>query len=415
MDALFTNHRILVNRKENKASIYLSLETGVRFFFGKTTFEGDFISHGLLERMMPYKEGDPFSTRALVQLRQSFYNSEYFESVEVEAGEVASGKTSVPVRVVIEPKNPNKYAMGVGYGTDTGIRGTIEWTNRRLNRYGHQLRIALQPSERKSLLGGVYSIPIKDPRKDRLSLLAKWEKENFENTETEKRSTTISYDHIREAGEYSLYFNFLDENFDTGIETGHSSLFMPGMKTTLRIADDRLVTKRGLRTTLNLTGSHESLLSDASFFQAFLASKGIWSFFETWRGIGRFQLGWTVIDDFEDIPPSLRFYAGGDESVRGYRYKSIAPQDSKGDVLGGQYLLTYSLELEKRFSEDWSGAVFFDSGEAFDSWTDLAMKNGAGFGIRWNAPFGQVRLDIANALSDGGGSWRIHFNIGADL
>ena len=414
-DVIFTRHTVEVNRENRSAAISLVLDTGLRYLFGPTTFDADFLNHAMLFRTLPYKEGDPFSPRSLIQLRQSLYSSDYFSSVEVKAGEAEKDSHQIPVHVFLKPGKRNRFGFGLGYGTDTGLRGTIDWTNRRLNSYGHQFNLTLQPSERKSYFGGVYTIPIKNPRKDRLSWLVKWEKEDFDNTETEQRSTSLSYDHIRAAGEYSIYLKFLDEDYDTGVETGHATLLMPGLKSTFRIADDRLVTKKGISATLSLTGAGNEIISDTTFIQASIASKGIYSFFEEWRMIGRFQFGGTMINTIYELPPSLRFYAGGDQSVRGYAYKSIGPRDPFGNVLGGRYLMTYSIELERTLFDNWSGALFFDSGDSYNSFSNIAMKQGAGFGLRWNAPFGQVRLDFANALSEGGDAWRIHFNVGADL
>ena len=155
--------------------------------------------------------------------------------------------------------------------------------------------------------------------------------------------------------------------------------------------------------------------SDISFSQALLSSKAILTFFEQYRVIGRFQLGGTLVDNVVDLPPTLRFYAGGDQSVRGYEYKSIGLTDPAGNILGGSHLITYSLELERTLFDNWSAALFFDSGDATNSLAELNMRNGAGIGLRWNAPFGQVRLDVANAISENDNSWRIHFNVGADL
>ena len=121
------------------------------------------------------------------------------------------------------------------------------------------------------------------------------------------------------------------------------------------------------------------------------------------------------MDDIFELPPTLRYYAGGDQSVRGYGYRTIGPLDADGNVVGGKNLLVYSLELERALFDEWSAAVFYDCGGASDGWTDITMKSGAGVGVRWKAPFGQVRLDLAKALDDGGNSWRIHFTIGADL
>jgi translocation and assembly module TamA len=176
-----------------------------------------------------------------------------------------------------------------------------------------------------------------------------------------------------------------------------------------------LKTKNGIRVTADLTGANEDVVSDATFLQGSLSAKAILSFFEQWRVIGRFHLGATLIDTLSDLPPSLRYYAGGDQSVRGYAYKSIGPTDAAGNVVGAKHLVVYSLELELTLFGNWSAALFFDSGDAPDELIDLSMKNGAGIGIRWNAPFGQVRLDVADALSEGESSWRIHFTVGADL
>lgn len=414
-DAVFNRNIVKVDRENRLASIMLSLATGPRYFFGPTTFEADFLNKNLLRRMLPYAEGDPFSPRQIIQLRQGFFNSDYFSTVEVKTDDVLPGTVHVPVTVSLRPKNPNKYGLGVGYGTDTGFRGSLEWTNRRLNRYGHQFNMQLQPSERKNNFGMAYTIPIYDPRTDRLAILGKWEKEDFDNTSSEARNMTISYDHISGTGDYSVYLEYLDADYEIGLEAGHATLLKPGIRSTWRLADDRLKTKNGIRVTVDLTGSSEDVVSDATFLQASLSAKAILTFFKQWRVIGRFQLGGTLVDSLSELPPSLRFYAGGDQSVRGYAYKSIGPTDSAGNVIGARHLVAYSLELERKLFGNWSAAIFFDSGDAPDALTDLRMKNGAGVGIRWNAPFGQVRLDVADAISEGKSSWRIHFTVGADL
>ncbi|GAB4334885.1 MAG: autotransporter assembly complex family protein [Desulfobulbaceae bacterium] len=414
-DAVFTEKTVAVDRRKRSARITLILDTGPLYFFGQTSFDADFINHDLLHRMLPYAEGEPFSPRKIVQLRQSFLNSEYFGGVEVETGDTLPGSTEVPVFIQLQPKARNRFGLGIGYGTDTGFRGSAGWTNRLVNRYGHQLNVELQPSERKNNIGAVYTIPIRDPKKDRLSVKGEWEKETYDNTDTAKINTALSYDHIRENGEYSAYLNFLDEDFSIGRQSGHATLLRPGITVTWRLADDRLRTTDGMRLSLDVSGASREIVSDVSFLQAAIRGKGIVTFLPEWRLIGRFQFGATLIDDMADLPPSLRYYAGGDESVRGYGYKSIGPTDGEGNVLGASHLLTWSVELERTLFGNWSAAVFFDSGDATDSLVELKMRRGAGAGLRWNAPFGQVRLDVANAVGEGGGGWRIHFNVGADL
>lgn len=414
----FHSSRVEVNRKESSAAIKLELATGPRYLVGPLNFQADFIDHALLEKITPIHEGDPFSPKALTRLRQSLYNAGYFTSVDInyDLSQAHPGSNKVPLTIVLSPNLAHKYGIGLGYGTDTGPRGTLAYSNRHINSLGHQLDLQWQPSQRKSNFGGVYTIPIGDPKRDRLTITGKYETENFDNTETETLNAIVSHDHFRRWGEYSTYLQYLRENYDTGAEfdRDRSSFVIPGIKSTIFWADDRIATDKGLRLTASFIGSEKGMLGDADFVQASLRAKGIYSFFEKWRIIGRSELGTTLVDDLYALPPSLRFYAGGDQNVRGYGYKQIAPTDSEGNLLGGKHLFTYSIELERNLLESWSGAMFYDSGTAMDKFSDLTMHSGAGVGLRWNGVFGQVRLDLAKAL-DESGTWRIHFTLGADL
>jgi translocation and assembly module TamA len=128
----------------------------------------------------------------------------------------------------------------------------------------------------------------------------------------------------------------------------------------------------------------------------------------------RVGLGATLVDETESLPVSLRFFAGGDNSVRGYGYKALGPLDDDGNVRGGRYLLTGSVEYEHPiFGDDWWGAAFVDAGNAFDEEPDLEV--GYGVGVRWFSPIGRVRLDLAFPVDTSDDDWRIHFGLGAAL
>lgn len=416
--AVFRSSRVAVSKKHRTAAIHLELVTGLRYLIGPLRFDADFIDHDLLKKITPVHEGDPFSPKALTRMRQSLYNAGYFTSVDINSNldQALPGSNKVPITIVLTPNLAHKYGIGLGYGTDTGARGTLEYTNRHINRFGHQLDLQGQPAQRKSNFGGVYTIPIGDPKRDRLSLTGRYQTEEYDNTRTDTLNATISHDHFRGWGEFSTYFRFLDENYDTGTEadTDHTRFLIPGIKGALVWADDRIATTRGIRLAATVMGSKEDVLANADFLQTTLQAKGIYTFWEQWRLVGRSEIGTTLVDDIYAISPSLRFYAGGDQSVRGYGYKKIAPTDDEGNLLGGKNLLTYSLEVERNLIEQWSGAVFYDSGTVSDTFAGGTMHSGAGVGLRWNGIFGQIRLDLAKAL-DEEGSWRIHFTMGADL
>jgi translocation and assembly module TamA len=120
------------------------------------------------------------------------------------------------------------------------------------------------------------------------------------------------------------------------------------------------------------------------------------------------------VEDFGKLPTTERFFAGGDQSVRGYDYQSLAPEDASGDVIGGQYLTVGSIELDYLVVGNFGAAVFVDSGNAADDFLP-SLKTGAGIGFRWRSPVGMLRIDVAHPFDDGNGGFRLHISIGPSL
>src|SRR5690606_17764014 len=104
------------------------------------------------------------------------------------------------------------------------------------------------------------------------------------------------------------------------------------------------------------------------------------------RLILRAALGAMVVDDFDALPPELRFFAGGDRSVRGFDYQEIGEVNETGGVIGGKYLTVASAEYEYYFLQNWGAAVFVDAGDAYSS--SFEANVGAGIGLRWRSPVG---------------------------
>src|SRR5690606_2460729 len=132
------------------------------------------------------------------------------------------------------------------------------------------------------------------------------------------------------------------------------------------------------------------------------------------RIISRADAGFTEADELIELPSSVRFFAGGDNSVRGYAYESLGPTNDDGDVVGGRHLLTGSIEYDHLFLPSWSAAIFIDGGNAFDTVDTFEALYGYGVGIRWRSPIGPIRLDVAGP-SDQRDAFRIHVSMGPDL
>ncbi len=414
IEAKFEKHEIRVHRFSHEADIELLLNTGHRFLFGQTYSDQKIINQELLSRYLPYKEGDPYSPRAISKLQSILYETGFFSGVTVEPEFDKVRELRVPVALGLTPALRNRYSVGLGYGTDTGMRTKMEWRNRLFNDRGHKVNSSLQLSEKINRVGAAYEIPVADPRYDALKYAGSWASEKWTDTQTELLSVAAALSHTGPRYQYGASLEARNENYDVGVTSGSSVLLLPGGSWSVVVAQNRFNTENGWRFSVDLKGADKAFFSDASFVQAQAGMKGIMSLFDKWRLIGRFTLGGTVVDSINSLPPSLRFYAGGDQSVRGYAYKSIGPVDASGTVIGGRYLVVGSMEVERKLDERWSVAAFYDTGQAMDS-LNVDLKKSVGVGGRITLPFGQIRVDVAVPLLEEEHSVRFHINMGADL
>ena len=172
---------------------------------------------------------------------------------------------------------------------------------------------------------------------------------------------------------------------------------------------------RGWRATGKYQFASDALLSDTTLHRVTADLKGIHSLGDSVRGIVRAGGGALGTDDILDIPVSLRFFAGGDQSVRGYDYESIGPRDALGNLVGGLYQAEASIEFDYRFAERWLVAAFADRGAAFNGSSDAEFVTGVGAGIRWLSPIGPLRLDFAWGVSTDDMPFNVHFYMGPEL
>ena len=160
-------------------------------------------------------------------------------------------------------------------------------------------------------------------------------------------------------------------------------------------------------------GTSDKLLSDIDLARVTLQSKWLRSFGQS-RLIFRTELGALATDNFTQVPSSLRFFAGGDQSVRGFGYQTLAPRNSEGELIGGRYLYTGSVEYAYPFADNWRLAMFIDAGNAGDEMFDNPAT-GYGLGIHWSTVVGPVRVYLARGENEIENTWRMHFSLGGAL
>ncbi len=414
LKAQLTRHEVQVDLERYEARAIIHFDTGPRYRFGPVTFEKTDLSPSLLMRFVPFQTGDPYSANQLFQLQNALADSDYFEQVEVDADPTKATDLEVPVTVRLKESRRNRYAFGIGYGTDTGPRGSASWLRRRINRYGHRLGADAEISQIQSRLTARYVVPLKEPLTDQFITSANWLDEHLPTRDNRTALLSASLTHQRGSWQRALSMNFLHENFDLGTESGSATVLYPEGAWTYVAADNRIYTMRGMRLLFDVRGTAEALLSDTSFFQTRAQGKWIHRIGSEGRAIARADLGYTALTNITALPASLRFYAGGDQSVRGYAYNSLGPKDAAGDVIGGKYLLVGSLEYEHHLTGRWSAAVFYDAGNAMNTLSG-PLEQGAGIGVGWRSPIGLIRVYVASALSRSGNPLRLHVVIGPDL
>ena len=428
LDARLLTHRVEVRRADRSAVIKLAWQAGPRYRYGKVHFEGSQLEEGFLDRYVPFKSGDYFSQAQLLQLQQALNGADYFAVVNVlpDVDEAKAGVVDIDVQLA--PAKRTIYTGGPFIGTDTGfgLRGGIErrWVNRR----GHKWKNELVLAQRLKTVSTLYSIPMPGDNQRSFNFGANYRDANTATSQSRTlelvaNETRLWHDWTRTLGVHALDGTFTvgkigNEPDDTpGIEHGRSTEVFAEASLSRKQADNFDFVHRGWSVNLAARSTAGSLLSDARFSQLTADAKWIRAFGANQRNrlILRGSAGYTWTDDFTALPPLLRFFAGGDRSVRGYGYQSIGPLNSYGRVIGGKNLLVGSTEVEHYFTRNWGMAAFVDAGNAF-SGVDYQAKIGAGLGVRWRSPVGMIRVDLGTPIHNSQvHGVELHVVIGPDL
>jgi translocation and assembly module TamA len=420
LDAAFEENQIRVDLASYTSDVILHFNTGPRYRFGPVHFNQDFLDPDLLKGYITWKQGDPIDVNELLKLQDALSDSPYFQRVEVVTRQEEAQGLEVPIEVNLTASKHQKWSAGAGYGTDTGPRGTVALELRRINRRGHRGQTEARISQIEKRFSASYQIPGPYPRTDVLTYQAGYADLNTDTSQSHSALVGAGLTQARGSWREAFGLNYQIEDFEVGVDEGRSKLLIPQASWSRVKADDRISATHGHRVQIDLRGADESLLSNASFLQGEVEGKLIRSFADRFRLITRAQVGWTETGQFRELPPTLRFFAGGDQSVRGYAYQALGPLDEAGHVIGGESLLTGSVEVEYRFLqkwrflEKWGVAAFFDAGNAMTSFSG-SLEEGAGVGLRWVSPIGPIRADAAWALTEPGRPVRFHLTVGPDL
>ncbi|HET8730328.1 MAG TPA: autotransporter assembly complex family protein [Moraxellaceae bacterium] len=421
-DADWEVHTVDVDPVARTADVELVYASGARYRFGAVTFAkttggpaDDLLRPDLLRRFCTFKEGEPYDADRLIKFNRALLDSRFFSEVRVHAARERATDNTVPIEVTLAASKPNNVDVGLGYSTDVRERVTLKWQRPLVNDRGHSIEVGTEVSPVRSSLDAKYTVPLTHPLNDTLQYLYGVRREEVQDVVTWNTVVGVQRQIKADNGWQRTYsLRALRDTTETPIDTVKKDLVLPG------IGFDRVRSRGGVdpswgdRQFYQFETASTEFLSDANL----VSMRAGWRLLRTYEGrhqiLLRGDAGTIITDNFSDVPQSMRFFAGGDQSIRGYAYKSVSPHDANGIAIGARNLLTGSMEYDYEFMPRWRGAVFTDVGNAFDSPRE-PMKVGSGFGIRWVSPVGPIRFDLAWPVSEAKQNLRIHFSMGPNL
>ena len=434
-----TESKIAIKQQYQYADINLHYNSGPRYQFGEVTFNDFNLAPELLSSLIPFQQNQYYSTDAFHELQNQLQSTQYFGSIIAVPGDKIEDKVNhkytIPINVSLNKAKSHQFDFGIGYATDTDFRLSAAWRTPLINKYGHFQETKFEYSRINPTGKFIYSIPLSHPRNDLLQFQISIENEDYADQKTKFFSTKIGRLVSNNFWQRQIYMRYhqegwkyeLDENSPNIDWSEDSAAYViPGVtwSRTKRVGSP-LDPREGFRQTYNIEGAHLKAGSDNSFFRI----HGRWNYITTFqdkhRLVTRAEYGAIYVDRDAELAPSLRFYAGGDQSIRGFAYQSIGstiPPSSdpvKGDpiVVGSTRLMVASMEYQYYWNNKWRIALFTDGGSPANKGE---FEPGYSFGSGWHyiSTVGAIKLDAAYGINDHdnkANGWRLHINLGAEL
>ncbi|EPW6909460.1 autotransporter assembly complex protein TamA [Vibrio parahaemolyticus] len=412
----FKLNKLEVIPELNEANVRLHYDSGIRYHFGPVEITGSQIWENRVESMRPFEIGEPYLVSDVGEYNQNLSNTDWFSSVFVEPdlSKLEDGR-ELPIKVSLAPAAKNQIETGIGYSTDTGVRGTLKWKKPWVSARGHSFNTALSLSKPEQTITAGYKIPLDDVLREYYQL--QFGLKHLDNRDTESLESNLAVERhwLTDGGWHkTVYVRHLYENFSQGLQDDGVQFVLPGATFSRTRVRGGSMPMWGDKQSVTVEYGDPALLSETRVLRLLGRSSWIRGIGENHRGLFRLEGGANITEEFEKLSPSLRFFAGGDNNIRGYGYESISPVDESGALTGAKYILSSTLEYQYRVYGNWWAATFYDIGDAFNDTPE--WKSGAGVGIRWASPVGPVSFDFAWGLDEKpNNEFRIHFSLGPEL
>ena len=417
-DAKWPARKLEVSIKKNSAVVTFVINTGVRYQYGSIEITSDTPAEKYIRSLAPFTQGQPYKSTYIADYNLKLSSTPYFASVRVYADITARKNAQVPIKVEVTPKPANSFEIGGGFSTDLGPRVRFKWSKPWITEDGHYLDTNMNIAEKQQDLSMAYTVPVDDPNDDlwRFSVGYKLEDELADDTYSEILTAQLQRQWLTEDKWVRTAFLRRDqETFRLGDDPKESTeMLMPGISYARKNLKGGTTPYWGEQWLISAEFGLDDVLSSTNLLRVQLQHAWLRTYLNKHLVFLKANIGAMLVDDINNVPYSLRFYAGGDQSVRGFAYQSISPENDDGELIGGKYLLAGTMEYNYQFAQNWRAALFVDGGTATNDFSD-EFEVGAGFGFRYLTPVGPVRIDHAWGLTKDSKSTRLSITIGPEI
>nr|WP_238937604.1 autotransporter assembly complex family protein [Pseudoalteromonas sp. S16_S37] len=415
-DFKWIKSELLINKRERIAKAVWQLDSGLRYRFGKLSVSKSTQASEYIQSLSTFEFNSSFDSALLSDYTLALNATPYFSSAKVYPLLKDRKNGLLPIKVDVVDKPANSFEVGGGYSTDLGVKGRLKWSRPWVTDDGHFFEGNVSLSERRQDVTGSYTIPVADPNNDVWRVLGGLQVNDDLQQGIESRIWNVQLQRQWLTDDYWIRTAFIKREHETTEQEGDvfkSEMLLPGISYAKKQSKGGATPYWANERLISLEVASDSLISSTSLVKARWNNAWLRNYEHKHFVINRINLGAIVVDDIHSVPFNMRFFAGGDQSIRGFSYHSVGPKEGSKDI-GGKYLVTGSLEYNYQFLPSWRAALFVDAGTATNDFSEK-WSVGAGFGFRYLTPVGPIRLDHAWGVSKDSKSTRLSIVIGPEI
>jgi len=436
-----------VDLNDNSANITFDIDPDKLYNFGDIHIAGheDYVREEVIRRAVIFKSGEKFAVKDIDESRRNLFDLNIFKTAVIKPGDPNTENKTLPVDIIVKPRKKRSVKLGIGYGTDDGLRLQAALSYRNLT--GRADRLTLR-ARRSDIVEGVYAeyfLPYFLSARNNLVSTAGFEREEKDYYTLQRTSTEVNFYRKLEAHWFTTIGYNLESNQpdDIHMEDSESLIdirdtenyLVSSVKFNLErnTVDDVLNSRKGTAVGFSIEHASDYLGSEISYIRPGIDVRCFIPL--PWDLVLAGRMNFKTIQESGDtdyIPISRNFFLGGSKSVRGYGFEKLGVIDKDDVIVDISGLSSFIANLELRFPiyKDFGGVVFMDAGALYENSFNFdanSLRYTSGLGLRYNTIIGPIQLDFGYQLNPAKSTvsddplltdllnkdrWYLHFNIG---